>query len=43
MTPELGQGGCAALEDGDAFADGKEEGIDAALERYAEAARYPAS
>jgi 2-polyprenyl-6-methoxyphenol hydroxylase-like FAD-dependent oxidoreductase len=47
MTPELGQGGCAALEDGvvlarclgDAFAGGK-EGVDAALERYAEARRW---
>jgi 2-polyprenyl-6-methoxyphenol hydroxylase-like FAD-dependent oxidoreductase len=47
-TPELGQGGCAALEDGVvlarclgyAFAGGKEEGVDAALERYAEARRW---
>ncbi|WVZ55519.1 hypothetical protein U9M48_006167 [Paspalum notatum var. saurae] len=49
MTPELGQGGCAALEDGvvlarclgDAFA--REGGINdtkAALEKYAEARRW---
>lgn len=53
MTPELGQGGCSALEDGvvlarclgDAFAaasgeDDDKEGIDAALEKYAEARRW---
>ncbi|XP_025794154.1 monooxygenase 2-like isoform X2 [Panicum hallii] len=47
MTPELGQGGCAALEDGvvlaqclgDAFAAGH-EGVAAALGRYAEARRW---
>ncbi|RLN39949.1 FAD-dependent urate hydroxylase-like [Panicum miliaceum] len=47
MTPELGQGGCAALEDGvvlarclgDAFAGGH-EGVAAALGRYAEARRW---
>ena len=50
MTPELGQGGCAALEDGvvlarclgDAFAagDGGHEAVAAALGRYAEARRW---
>ncbi|RLN17366.1 hypothetical protein C2845_PM02G37110 [Panicum miliaceum] len=47
MMPELGQGGCAALEDGvvlarclgDAFAAGH-EGVAAALGRYAEARRW---
>ncbi|KAG2543389.1 monooxygenase 2-like [Panicum virgatum] len=50
MTPELGQGGCAALEDGvvlarclgDAFAagDGGHMAVAAALGRYAEARRW---
>ncbi|CAN6285625.1 unnamed protein product [Urochloa humidicola] len=51
MTPELGQGGCAALEDGvvlarclgEAFAAAGEVGheeVRAALERYAEARRW---